>query len=45
VKVLEQPRAFAQADQQVREQVAQMEKQAEAELAQSNASTLVEPAG
>jgi transposase len=35
VKVLEQPKAFAQADQRVREQVAQMEKQAEAELAEA----------
>jgi transposase len=34
VKVLDQPKAFAPADQQVREQVAKMEKQAEAELAE-----------
>jgi len=34
VKVLEQPREFALADQQVREQVAKMQKEAEAELAE-----------
>jgi transposase len=35
VKVLGQPQAFAQADQQIREQVARMGKQAEAELAEA----------
>jgi len=35
VKVRDEPEVFAQADRQVREQVARMEKQAEAELAQT----------
>jgi len=34
VEVIDQPKAFPQADQQVRQQVAKMEKQAEAELAE-----------
>jgi transposase len=36
VKVIDQPKAFAPADQQVREQVSKMEKQAEAELAEAH---------
>jgi transposase len=35
VKVLDQPEAFAQADQRVRDQVTDMEKQAQAELAEA----------
>jgi len=35
VKVIDQPQAFASADQQVREQVVKMKKQAEAELAEA----------
>src|SRR5262249_46991173 len=35
VKVRDEPEAFAQADRQVRDQVGQMEKQAEAELAEA----------